>query len=259
MGTVKEKESIEWGLSNLIFKSRDKHRDRDKALGFLLRLRYGGLRSLVNGFSQNNLRGIQEVRQNLTYYTMMCETHGVPASTGHILRCSRMKEHSELIVEKKILRKITNDWDTLIIWKDYEETSELVDRNIIIVKNKKKEKTLLDYWSTGEKDPLEGALPEEAKGKRKESEDFMRKKKIKKGKNGYYEKCFITEAMVKELLRVNVPRSKLKECVKEIVRARVESMMVAYKAFWDGHHDKVKALGENSEILRRYYSGTTIT
>ena len=63
-------EEINWEYSNDIFKLKDNFRRYDQLKVFALRLRYGGNKSLHNGFDKLKVNANQRARQETIYHTV---------------------------------------------------------------------------------------------------------------------------------------------------------------------------------------------
>ena len=69
--------------------------------------------------------------------------------------------------------------------------------------------------------------------------------------------------IINERIRIDVEEAtKLEErreaLYMKILQIVLEKMRKNYLAFWQRHHENVKEIGGNAEILRRYYRKTTL-
>ena len=145
-------------------------------------------------------------------------------------------------------------------WQDETPVEyEVIDIEEVIEQPRRR--TLIELWGGKEKDPVEEIVSKELQARRKQSEKEVKKMKFSSSnkKNDFAKGYVVTNNLTTQLDAMNLESKLRKKIIRTLTFKALQLMKANYNLFWKKHHDNVKTLGSNCEILQKYYHGTVIT
>lgn len=247
-------EMIDLEISNRIFKIIDRNREYDSIKMFIIRLRYGGLSSLDNGFSIPQKDAFINERHKLLYFTRRCEQHGCVSTVQHTLfECKT--------VPNEVVQKCGHNEEKQ--WWDSKNVDLSIDDDLAELEPPpKKRRTISDYYGRGEGDSEEDEV-KELRNIRARDENLANIRRLRSRQRANpARRGYVTSEHVGRNEKEKHKRKKRnpREETYDQFYNFMKYLQTVYSTFWKDHIESIRKFGsEKSKILDRFFNKTTIT